>query len=182
MLKLVSLYAMIFLAAFVYIVSALSPCHAAKLTDGQIQVIQANIYGSTDRITKCLENQDIAEQNCAIASSEFKKTGIQGFRQAAEIYGDAKSKFLETRKIFDDAWIQTQLGMENGCLSQVQKRTDIHNTGVEHFHEGIRLLKRAAWVFNQALSESHNAACGPFLLQCQSCGDTCRQQEGQTNR
>jgi len=154
---------MIFLAAFVCIVSALLPCHAAKLTDGQLQVIQANIHNSTDLSTKCLENHDIADQNCATASSKFKETGIQGFRQAAEIYGDSKSKFLETCKILDDGWIQTQLGMENACLSQVQKGTDIHNTGVEHFHEGIQLLNREAGVFKQALSESHNAATGkPF--------------------
>jgi hypothetical protein len=158
MRKRVSLYAMIFLAAIVCVVSALSPSHAAKLIDGQIRVIQANIRNSTDLSTKCLENHDMADQNCAIASSEFEKTGIQGFRQAAEIYGDAKSKFLETRKIFDDAWSQTQLGMENGSLRQVQEGTDIHKTGVEHFHEGIQLLNRAAVIFNQALSESHNTA------------------------
>lgn len=152
----VALHGMMVVAAFIYVFCGLSPCQAAKLTDSQIQAIQANIKNSTDLSTKCLENHNVADQNFTIASSNYQKTSIQGFRQAAEIYGEAKSKFLETRKIFDDAWIQMQLGMENGDLTQVQKGTDIHNTGVQHFNEGIQLLSRAVGIFNQALSESRS--------------------------
>ncbi len=143
---------------FVYVLSELSPCQAAKLTDSQIRAIQSNIHNSTDLSTKCLELHNNAEQNRTIALSNYRKTSIQGFRQCAEIYAEAKSKFLAARKIFDDAWIEMQYGMGNGDLSQVQEGVNLHNNAVKHFNDAVQVLNRAGGIFKQAYQESQNHA------------------------
>jgi membrane associated rhomboid family serine protease len=149
------LHRMMVVAAFIYVfVWALSPCQAAKLTDRQIQTIQANIKNSTDLSTKCLELHNTADQNYTIASSNFQKTNLQGFRQAAALYAEAKAKCLETRKLFDDAWIQMQLGMQNDDLASVQKGRDLQNIALQHYNEAIQLLIKAAGISTQAVSEN----------------------------
>lgn len=150
----VALYGMMVVAAFICILSGLSPCQAAKLTDSQIQTIQANIHKSTDLSTRCLELYNNADQNYTAASSNFQKTNLHGFLQAAELYADAKSKSLETRKLFDDAWIQMQLGMQNDDLASVQKGTKLHNNAVQRYSETVQLLSKAAGIFNLAVREN----------------------------
>jgi hypothetical protein len=152
----VALYCMMLLAAVICVFWGLSPCQAAKLSDGQTQTIQANIHNSTDFSTKCLELHNNADQNCTTASSNYQKTSTQGFRQAAALYAEARSKSLETRKLFDDAWIQMQYGMENGDLIQVQKGTDLHNNAVQNYNETVQLVNRAGVIFNQAVRENQS--------------------------
>lgn len=143
-------------AAFIYVFGGLSTCEAAKLTDNQIQTTQANIRKSTDLSTKCLELYNNANRKYTMASSNFQKTSILGFLEAADVYGEAKSKSLEARNLFDDAWIEMQYGMENGVLAQVQKGTNLHNNAVLHYNEAVQLLNRAGGVFNQAVQENQS--------------------------
>ncbi len=150
----VALYCMMASTVLICVFWGLSPCRAAKLTDSQIQAIQADIHNSTDFSTKCLELYNNAEQNYTMATTNYQKTIVQGFRQAAALYAEARCKSLETRKLFDDAWIQMQYGMDNGDLTQVQRGTDLHNNAVQHYNEVVQLLNKAAGILNQAVQET----------------------------
>jgi membrane associated rhomboid family serine protease len=152
----VALHGMMLVAAFIYVFCGLSPCQAAKLTDSQIHIIQANIRKSTDLSTKCLELYNSADQKYSMASSNFQRTSILGFLEAADVYAEAESKSLETRNLFNDAWIQMQLSMQNDDLASVQRGIDLHNTAVLHYNEVVQLLNRAGGIFNQAVSENQS--------------------------
>ncbi len=152
----VALFRMMVLAALIHVFWGLSPCQAAKLTDSQIQTIQANIKHSKDLSTKCLELNNTADQKYTTASSNFQKATILGFLEAANVYAEAESKSLETRNLFDDARIQMQLGMQNGDYASVQRGIDLHNTAVLHYNEVVQLLNRAGGIFSQAVSENQS--------------------------
>jgi membrane associated rhomboid family serine protease len=161
MLDRITLIGMTILVAVVWALFALTPCHAAKLTDGQIRIIQADIERSTNLSTECLNNQNIAGQNLSIATSNYQKTGLQGFHRAAEAYEEAQSKFAATRNVFDDAWIQMQSGMVNNDLSAVQQGIQLQNIAVQHFNAAVQVLNNAAVTFNQALQQSQSGTYSP---------------------
>jgi membrane associated rhomboid family serine protease len=148
---------MMILAIFFGILSVPSACQASKkLTDSQIQTIQDNIRKCVDLSTQCSELQSNSDQNYSNASSNFQKTSLQGFRQAAELYSEAKTKSSLAGNLFHDAWIQMQYGMQNDDLNQIQKGTDLHNSAVQHYNQITQILSRAAGIFNQTVQESQN--------------------------
>lgn len=72
--------------------------HAAKLTKNQIESIQTNMQNSKEMSDKSAKLQAKAQENSDIASSNFGKSNLQGFNQAATTFSNAKMKFTDAQK------------------------------------------------------------------------------------
>ena len=116
------------------ILSLYVTCQAAKLTNSQIGYIQANIQKSKNMSDQSAQLHGNAQDNTNISSSNSQKTNLPGFRQSADVYSEAKLKFLEARKHFDDAWIAMQYGLEHGVPTAAEEGLKLHNIGIQHYN------------------------------------------------
>ncbi len=130
-------------------------CKTLGFPASQVESIQKRIEESKKLHDKCTGLVENSRQNGAIASSNYQKIKIEGFRQAAEIFSLAEQKFDVAGKSFNDAWIRMQVGLENNEVQLIQKGVSLKNTGIQTFNEGVGLLKQAHGVFNTAFEESN---------------------------
>jgi hypothetical protein len=106
----------------------------SKWSKAQIEKIQESIQTSKNMSDKSYELVGNAHQNSTVASSNFDNTRVAGFRQASDAFSEAERKFLQARKTFDDAWIQTQNGLERSDLNSVKNGINLHNAGTQIYY------------------------------------------------
>lgn len=151
-------YFLLLLVAACVIQIAAGPSMSAQseLSSAQIDKIQEAIRTSKNLSDKAPELIGNAHQNSSIATSNFEKSGIEGFREASGVFAEAEQKFIQARRLFDDAWIQMQNALTDNDLNSVQEGMDLHNSGVQIHNEGVMLQEKAQDIFNVALDESKN--------------------------
>ena len=134
--------------------------HAAKLTKNQIESIQTNMQNSKDMSEKSAQLQGKAQENSDIASSNFGKSNLQGFNQAATTFSNAKLKFTDAHKQFDDAWVAMEYALEHDEPAAAKEGLRIHNSAAQRFNNGVQLLNSAGETFKQAIEESKRKPAG----------------------
>lgn len=145
-----------------------SSSESARLSQTQVEKIDKQIQASKTMSDKAFVSMENAQTNTGISKSNLERTLIRTFSEAENLYSDAASKFARARKMFDDAWISMQQGLEQRDLRSVQVGQDTHNHGLAQYNHGIQLLNRASEVFKQAVIESNTAKDSKAAGQSQS--------------
>ncbi len=127
---------------------------SSQLSKDHIEHIQKVLQAGKELSDRCRDLLDNARKNISIAGSNFENTGIEGFRQASDVFVEAEQKFLEAGRIFDDTWIHMRNALENSDPGTARKGMSLHDTGIHIYNEGIELQKKAHGIFKVALNES----------------------------
>lgn len=127
---------------------------AHNLSKAQVDIIQEKIQTSMNLSDNSSDLMGNAQKNAAISSSNFDKTGIEGFQQASALFSQAEQLFLQARDKFDDAWIDMQTGLDSNVIQSIRNGIQLHNVGVGIYNRGVQLLNNAHRTFAAAFSQS----------------------------
>jgi membrane associated rhomboid family serine protease len=130
----------------------------SKFSKAQVDKIEQDIQNSKKFSDKSSELSGNARENSRIATSNFEQTKVVGFRRAAGEFEEAEQKFRQAGKNFDDAWIETQNGLEHNDPGSIQNGNGDYNAGVQLYNGGVASLGQAHSTFKGALEEANTAS------------------------